>query len=84
MIRPPERGNVAVDIYTGLKGSNDHNAAFLDAAIVLLVNAGARVWRTNRVHAKTPGVRRTRDRAKGGQAGPDARSARHGVQVQVR
>jgi AAA domain/PLD-like domain len=53
LIRAARKRNVAVDIYTGLKGSNDHNAAFLDAAIVLLVNAGARVWRTNRVHAKT-------------------------------
>ncbi|MBV9105553.1 MAG: hypothetical protein JO313_05965 [Verrucomicrobia bacterium] len=53
LIRAAIKRNVAVDIYTGLKGSNDHNAAFLDAAIVLLVNAGARVWRTNRVHAKT-------------------------------
>jgi hypothetical protein len=53
LIRAARKKNVAVDVYTGLNASRDRDGALLEAAIALLVNAGARVWRTSRVHAKT-------------------------------
>jgi hypothetical protein len=51
LIRAARKKNVAVDVYTGLNASRDRDGALLEAAIALLVNAGARVWRTSRVHA---------------------------------
>jgi hypothetical protein len=53
LIRAARKRNVEIDIYTGMKASTDRDGALLEAAIAVLVDAGARVWRTTRVHAKT-------------------------------
>jgi phosphatidylserine/phosphatidylglycerophosphate/cardiolipin synthase-like enzyme len=53
LIRAARKRNVEVEIYTGLTASGDRSGSRLEAAITVLVNAGARVWRTDRVHAKT-------------------------------
>jgi PLD-like domain len=53
LIRAARKRNVEIDIYTGLKASRDRDGAFLESAISVLINAGARVWCTNRLHAKT-------------------------------
>ena len=53
LIRTARKRNVEIDIYTGLKASGDRDGAFLESAISVLIDAGARVWRTNRLHAKT-------------------------------
>jgi hypothetical protein len=53
LIRAARKRNVAVNIYTGLNASTDPDGSLLEAAISVLVDAGACVWRTTRVHAKT-------------------------------
>jgi AAA domain len=53
LIRAAKKRTVEIDIYTGLKASGDRDGAFLESAISVLIDAGARVWRTNRLHAKT-------------------------------